>query len=83
MQEIENSTINLKLKRFIENIEILEENKKEISRQISDIYKLAKASGFNTKAIREVVKKRRMDTDKRIELEQLEETYKEALGMLR
>ena len=82
MREIENSTIDLKLKRFIENIESLEENKKEISRQILDIYKEAKAFGFNTKAIREIVKKRKMDTDKRIELEQLEETYKEALGML-
>ena len=82
MQKIENSTIDLKLKRFIENIEKLEEEKKEISGQISDIYKEAKAFGFNTKVVREIVKKRKMNTEERVELEQLEEVYKESLGML-
>lgn len=76
------NNVDLKLKRLIENIEKLNEEKSEISRQISDIYKEAKAFGFDTKAMREVIKKRKMDSDKRIELEQLTETYKEALGML-
>lgn len=81
MQENE-SNVNLKLKRFVENIERIEEDKKELSRQISDIYKEAKAFGFDAKAIRRIISLRKMDADKRAELEQLTETYKEALGML-
>ncbi len=77
-----NDEIDLKLKRFVENIERLEEDKKEISRQISEVYSEAKGFGFNSKAIREIVKIRKTDTEKRIELEQLLEVYKEALGML-
>jgi len=76
------SQVDIKLKRFVENIEKSEEEKKEISRQISDIYKEAKGFGFDTKAIRKVISLRKMDSDKRIELEQLTEAYKNALGML-
>lgn len=74
--------MDLKLKRFVENIERLEEEKKELSRQISDVYREAKAFGFDSKAMRRIISLRKMDSDKRIELEQLTETYKEALGML-
>ncbi len=81
MEEKEKS-VDLKLKRIVENIEHLEEEKKELSRQISDVYKEAKAFGFDTKALRRIISLRKMDSDKRIELEQLTETYKEALGML-
>ncbi len=76
------SQVDLKLKRIVENIEKLEEEKKEVSRQISYIYKEAKGFGFDTKAIRKVISLRKMDSDKRIELEELTQTYKEALGML-
>ncbi len=82
MQEEARESVNLKLKRFVENIEHLEEEKKELSRQISDVYKEAKAFGFDTKALRRIISLRKMDSDKRVELEQLTETYKEALGML-
>lgn len=81
MQENE-SNVDLKLKRVVENIERLEEEKKELSRQISDIFKEAKTFGFDTKALRRIISLRKMDNDKRVELEQLTETYKEALGML-
>ncbi|HSQ97910.1 MAG TPA: GapR family DNA-binding domain-containing protein [Rickettsiales bacterium] len=80
--ENKETSVDLKLKRLIENIEKLEEEKKETSRQISDIYKEAKGFGFDTKAMRRIISLRKMDSDKRIELEQLTETYKEALGML-
>ena len=82
MQEETNGDVSLKLKRFVENIEHLEEEKKELSRQVSDVYKEAKAFGFDTKALRRIISLRKMDADKRVELEQLTETYKEALGML-
>lgn len=81
MQEAVQS-VDLKLKRFVENIEKLEEEKKELSRQVSDIYKEAKGFGFDSKAMRRIISLRKMDSDQRIELEQLTETYKDALGML-
>lgn len=81
MEEYKKS-IDSKLERFVGNIEHLEEEKKELSRQISDVYKEAKAFGFDTKALRRIISLRKMDSDKRIELEQLTETYKEALNML-
>lgn len=76
------TSVDLKLKRFVENIERLEEEKTELSRQVSDIYKEAKAFGFDVKAMRRIISLRKMDNDKRIELEHLTETYKEAIGML-
>ena len=79
---MQNSDESLKLKKFIENIERLEEDKKEISREISDVYKEAKATGFDVKVIRRILSLRKMDPDKRAELEILTESYKEALGML-
>lgn len=81
MNENINNT-NLKLKRYIENIERLEDEKKELSRQVSDIFREAKAFGFDKKAMREIIKQRKMDSDKRVELSQLIETYKDELGML-
>lgn len=80
--ENQDDSVDLKLKRFVENIERLEEDKKELSRQISDIYKEAKAFGFDSKALRRIVSLRKMNIDKRVELEHLVDTYKEALGML-
>lgn len=74
-------TVNLKLKKYIENIEALQEQRKDLQMQISDIFKQAKGNGFDPKAMREVIKKRKMNADQRTELELLEETYKEALGM--
>ncbi len=80
--ENQENNVDLKLKRFVENIERLEEDKKELSRQISDIYKEAKAFGFDSKALRRIISLRKMNIDKRVELEHLVDVYKEALGML-
>ena len=80
--ENQENNVDLKLKRYVENIERLEEDKKEISRQISDIYKEAKAFGFDSKALRRIISLRKMNIDKRVELEHLVDVYKEALGML-
>ncbi|MDR3290441.1 MAG: DUF2312 domain-containing protein [Rickettsiales bacterium] len=75
------SDVSVKLKRIIEEIERLESEKKDLTRQTSDILKEGKAMGFDTKIIKKIVALRRLDPDKRLEEEQLLETYKEALGM--
>lgn len=69
------------LKQLIEGLERLEGEKSEISRQISEIYKDAKASGFDVKIMRKIVSLRKMDRGELQEQEYLLETYKEALGM--
>jgi uncharacterized protein (UPF0335 family) len=70
------------LKAFVERIEKLEEEKKAISDDIRDVYGEAKASGFDAKALRSVVKLRKMDADERKEQDAILETYLHALGML-
>jgi uncharacterized protein (UPF0335 family) len=73
--------VDIRLKQFIENIERSEEEKKEITKQISDIYKEAKTAGFDTAIMKKIVALRRMDNAELQEQEYLLETYKEALGM--
>jgi len=75
-------SVDLKLKKIVENIEALEEKKSEISEEIKEVYKEAYGLGFNTKIIKKLIALRKMDQDQRVEIEQLLETYKEALGMI-
>jgi len=70
------------LKAFVERIERLEEEKKTIADDIRDVYAEAKANGFDTKALRVVVRMRKEDADERKEHEAILETYLHALGML-
>ena len=69
-----------KLRLTVERIERLEEEKKEVADQIKDVYAEAKAMGYDTKILRQVVKLRKQDRDERQEQESLLETYMIALG---
>jgi uncharacterized protein (UPF0335 family) len=70
------------LKSVIERIERLEEEKKTISEDISDVYKEAKGNGYDVKALRTIVRIRKQDANERAEQETVLETYLHALGML-
>ena len=70
------------LKAFVERIERLEEEKKTIADDVRDVYAEAKATGFDVKALRAIVRLRKVDTDERKEHEAILETYLHALGML-
>jgi uncharacterized protein (UPF0335 family) len=70
-----------RLRQFIERIERLEEEKAALADDIKDVYAEAKSAGFDTKTMRQVVKLRKMDTEKRREENELLETYKAALGL--
>ena len=70
------------LKAFVERVERLEEEKKAIADDIRDVYGEAKANGFDTKALRTVVRLRKQDLNERKEQEAILETYLHALGML-
>lgn len=70
-----------KLRSFIERIERLEEEKAGLAADIREVYSGAKSSGFDTKVMRNIVKLRKIEIEKRRELEELEELYKSAIGM--
>lgn len=67
------------LRRFIERIERLEEEKKGIADDIKDVYGEAKAMGYDPKIMRQVVRLRKMNRDDRQEQEALLDTYLLAL----
>ena len=70
------------LKTIVERIERLEEEKKATSDDIREVYAEAKGNGFDTKALRAIVRLRKQDTDERREQQVVLETYMHALGML-
>ncbi|MEZ5999097.1 MAG: DUF2312 domain-containing protein [Hyphomonas sp.] len=69
-----------KLRQTVAKIERLEEEKKEVAEQIKEIYAEAKAFGFDTTALRQVIKLRKIDKADREEAEMMLETYLIALG---
>lgn len=69
------------LQQYIERVETIEEEKRAITDQIKDVYAEAKATGFDPKTMKNIIRLRRMDAAARQEAEALLETYKEALLM--
>ena len=69
------------LRLFIERIERLEEEKKAFADDIKDVYAEAKATGFDTKTMRSIVRLRKMEKHHRDEADALLETYRNALGL--
>jgi len=70
------------LKSFVERVERLEEEKKSLAEDIREVFAEAKASGFDVKALRAVIRLRAQDAEERAEHEALVDLYKHALGML-
>lgn len=69
------------LKALIERIERLEEDKKQVSEDIKDVYAEAKGTGFDVKALRAIVRLRKKEASEREEEEAILDLYKAALGM--
>ncbi|MET3661421.1 DUF2312 domain-containing protein [Aquamicrobium ahrensii] len=79
--ESSNTVAAGQLRAFIERIERLEEEKKTIADDIKEVYAEAKGTGFDTKAIRTLVRLRKKDQAEREEEESILDLYKAALGM--
>lgn len=71
-----------KLSGIISEIERVDAEVRELTSERGSIYKSAKEQGFDTKAIKHVVKLRRMEATAREALESAVDAYKHALGML-
>lgn len=70
------------LRAFVERIERLEEEKRELAEDVKSIYREAKSNGFDAKAIRKIVALRRKDAEERREEEAILELYMHAIGMI-
>ena len=70
-----------RLRLLIERVERLEEEKKGIADDISDVYAEAKAVGYDAKIMRQIVRLRKMKPDDRAEMEAILDVYKAALGL--
>lgn len=68
------------LRNFIERIERLEEEKKNLQEDIKNIYAEAKFNGYDVKIMREVIKIRKMDSNDLAEQEALLDTYLNEVG---
>ena len=69
------------LRTFIERIERLEEEKKDVQDQIKEVFSEAKGVGFDTRIMRQLLRLRRLRDADRSEQEELLEIYKAAIGM--
>ena len=67
------------LRAFIERVERLEEEKQALTDDIKEIYSEAKSAGFDTKIMRKVVARRKMDEADRNTLDEMIELYEGAL----
>lgn len=70
------------LRQYIERIERLEEEKRDIADNIRDAFAEAKSNGFDVKIMRQVLKLRKIEPAKREEEESVLDTYLHALGMI-
>ncbi|HET9232209.1 MAG TPA: DUF2312 domain-containing protein [Vitreimonas sp.] len=73
-------TAQEKLRQLVARIEKLEEEKKGIGDDVKESYAEAKAMGFDTKVLRQVIKLRKQDRQEREEQEQVRDLYLHALG---
>jgi uncharacterized protein (UPF0335 family) len=69
------------LRAFIERVERLEEEKSQLQEDIKEIFAEMKGTGFDTKAVRTIIRLRKKDQAERQEEEAILDLYKAALGM--
>lgn len=69
------------LRSIVDRVERLEEEKAGLAADIREIYAEAKGNGYDTKALRQIVRLRKLEVAERHEQEMVLDTYKVALGM--
>lgn len=77
-----NSIAADQLKAIVSRVEKLEEEKAGISDDIKDVFAEAKGNGFDCKAIRTIIRMRKLTPQDREEQETVLDTYLRALNML-
>lgn len=72
---------NAQLISIIERIEKLNEDKAAIQADIKEIYSEAKSAGYDPKYIRLIIKLRKLDPDELNENDELENLYRQSVGL--
>ena len=73
-------TDNGHLRVSVERIERMDEDIASLNADKSEIFKEARGEGFDVKALRIVLRRRRMDPEKRAEIDSLVDLYQSSLG---
>ena len=76
-----NTSVN-QLSQYIERIERLEEEKRALMADIRDIYSEARATGFEPKIMRQIIKMRGLDREVLAEQDILLSSYRAAVGLI-
>ena len=69
------------LRQYVERIERLDAEKKDLAEQQKEVMAEAKSRGYDTKVLRKIIALRKREADDIAEEEAVLEMYKEALGM--
>jgi uncharacterized protein (UPF0335 family) len=69
------------LKQYISRIERLNSDKAEVADDIKQVFDEAKANGFDTKIMKQVIKLKKLDKDSLAEQEAILELYRSALDI--
>ena len=69
-----------KLKWFVGRVIDLDAQKKEISEDIKDVFTEVKAAGFDTKTVRALIRRQKMDAADREEQDALLKSYERVFG---
>lgn len=70
------------LRSFIERIEKIEVERLSLSEDVKSVFAELKSRGYDQKAVRSILRLRKLDPNERTEQEAIVETYMTALGML-
>jgi uncharacterized protein (UPF0335 family) len=79
MTDIKNT--DARLIQYIERIERLREERKGISSDINDVYQEVKSAGYEPSIVKDLIRVRAMDAEKRTAQLELFDTYLVAVGM--
>lgn len=72
---------NEKLLNYIQRVERLEEEKSNIQSDIREVFIEAESEGFDPKAIKYVIKCRKMSPEELAETDAINETYRKAINL--
>ncbi|WP_392505980.1 DUF2312 domain-containing protein [Rickettsia sp. 2024-CO-Wats] len=69
------------LEQYISKIEKLEQEKADLSQEVKDIFQDASSHGFDVKAMKSILKLKKLDKDKLAEQDAMLELYRDTLGI--
>ncbi|MHA1549893.1 MAG: DUF2312 domain-containing protein [Alphaproteobacteria bacterium] len=69
------------LKSFVQRIERLDDEMVNLRQDTKEVFEEAKVSGFDVKILREVIKLKKIDPEKRAQHEEMLQLYAEALDV--